>query len=92
MAPAGRGVQEWREELRGAGLVLALAETMRVTDCVVPSALLGESVRAARRGEVSYDDVTRLFRHAMVHAGGTRRVGGERFRVCPECEAVLGGP
>jgi hypothetical protein len=86
------GVPLQREDLTGEARVLALADAMRASGGAAPHRLHDESVRAFRRGEVAFDEVTRLYRHAMVHAGAIVRRGGEPFRICPHCEATLGRP
>lgn len=53
--------------------------------------LYSECVGAFRRGEIAFDDVGVLYRHAMIHAGGIVPRDRERFLVCPECAAALDG-
>jgi hypothetical protein len=77
-------------ELVGSARVLALADAMRASGGAAPHRLHSEAVDAFRRGEVPFDQVTTLYRHAMVHAGAIVRRGGEPFLVCPHCEQRLG--
>jgi hypothetical protein len=79
------------EPLTGEPRVLALADAMRAVGGAAPHRLHHEAVEAFRRGDIEFDDVTRLYRHAMIHAGAIVRAGGIPFRVCPECEVVFDG-
>jgi hypothetical protein len=80
------------ERLKGAAGVLELADAMRVVGGAMPHRLHHEAVEAFRRGEVEFDRVTPLFRHAMIHAGAIVPRDRPRFHVCPECEAELSQP
>jgi hypothetical protein len=84
-----KGVQVADEQLTGEARVIALADAMRSVGGGAPHRLYTEAVEAFRRGELAFDRVTPVYRHAMIHAGAIVRKGGERFRVCPECEQRL---
>jgi hypothetical protein len=93
MRRAGRSpAPEPREAVDGAAKVLALADAMRASGGAGAHRLYWECEDAAARGELAPDMISRLYRHAMIHAGGIVRQGGEPFRVCPDCLAKLGGP
>jgi hypothetical protein len=93
MRRAGRSpAPEPREAVDGAAKVLALADTMRAAGGAGAHRLYCECEDAAARGELASDMISRLYRHAMIHAGGIVRQGGEPFRVCPVCEVRLGRP
>lgn len=77
-------------EPAGAERVLGLADAMRAVGGATPHRLYHECVEAFSRGEISFDAVTPLYRHAMIHAGAiVRKSTGQPFLVCPECEARL---
>lgn len=79
--------------LTGEARLLELADRMRRLGegTVQPHRLYHECVDAFRRGEITFDQVTPLYRHSMLHAGAIVRKGGIPFRVCPTCEADLTG-
>ena len=70
--------------------ILGLADSGRRVGGLPPRRLYDECERACHRGELSFDRVTPLFRHAAIHLGQVTRIGAERFLVCPECGAELG--
>lgn len=77
------------QELKGAARVLDLADRMRASGGVTPHRLHHECTEALQRGEISFDDVTPLYRHAMIHAGAIVPRDRERYRFCPECTEPL---
>lgn len=78
------------EELTGEARVLALAGRMRAVGGGAPHRLYHECTEAFKRGEIAFDQVTPLYRHAMIHAGMiVRKSTGQAFLECPECEAEL---
>lgn len=78
------------EPLTGVKRILAAADDCRREDrSPRPHALYNECVEAFRRGEIRFDEVTPLYRHAMIHAGAIRPLDRPRFLVCPRCEARL---
>lgn len=82
-------------ELVGEARVLDLADRMRQLGGrggIAPHRLYHECVDAWRRGEISFDAVTPLYRHAMIHAGGIVPRDRPRFHQCPECDAMLDVP
>jgi hypothetical protein len=78
-------------QLEGEARVLELADAMRRAGGCAPHRLHHECVEAFHRGEVEFDAVTTLYRHAMIHAGAIVPRDRPRFHVCPECEAELNG-
>lgn len=80
------------QTLLGAEKVLDMADRMRRSGGAQPHRLHHEAVEAFRRGELGFEQVLPLYRHAMIHAGCVVRKGGIPFRVCPECEASLDIP
>lgn len=61
------------------------ARRMRDTGCVIPSELYQASME---QGGNDYG--TRLYREAMIHAGGVVKSNGDMFYVCPICHQPLG--
>lgn len=77
-------------EPAGAERVLGLADAMRAVGGATPHRLYHECVEAFRRGDITFDEVTPLYRHAMIHAGAIQRKStGRAFLVCPDCLAKL---
>lgn len=81
-------------ELKGEARVLDMADRMRRLGAgtVQPHRLYFECVEAFRRGELEFDRVTSLYRHAMLHSGAIVPRGRARFHHCPECEVALDVP
>lgn len=76
-------------ELRGEARVLDMADRMRGCGGGSPATLYGACVAAFSRGEIGYDEVTPLYRHACVHALLVVPRDRARFDSCPECEALF---
>lgn len=91
----GRSRDEFHlEVLKGAARVLDMADRMRRAGGENDMHRLHrEAEEAFERGEIPFDEVTVLFKHAAIHSGAVHPCRLERFRVCPVCEAYLdGGP
>jgi hypothetical protein len=63
---------------------LQLADRMRGTGCVAPSQLWHKAME-----EGGDDGGSRLYREAMIHAGGITKVGGEPMPYCPICGVIF---
>lgn len=78
-------------DLRGAAKVLELADRMRRSGGCTPHRLYHECVREFNRGLIEFDEVTPLYKHAMIHAGAIVPRDRPRFHCCPTCGAELDG-
>ncbi len=80
--------------LEGEARVLDLADRMRRLGPggVQPHRLHHEALVEFREGRLEFDQITPLYRHAMIHAGAIVPRDRDRFRVCPTCEAPLNVP
>lgn len=83
-----RGATVRKTELRGEAAVLDMADRMRACGGGSPATLYGKCVAEFRRGALSYDEVTSLYRHACVHARIVIRRDRDH-RDCPHCGALL---
>lgn len=81
-------------ELVGEARVLDIADRWRRlgAGAIRPYRLHNECVKAFQRGEIAFDQVTRLYRHAMIHAGALAPRDRPRFHLCPECQVTLDIP
>lgn len=78
------------EGLKGKERVLDMADRMRrVGGDQDVHVLYRESEEAFQRGEIRFDEITVLFKHACIHSGTVHPTSLERFSVCPVCEARL---
>jgi hypothetical protein len=73
----------------GAAVLEFADRVRRSSGTPQPHRLYHEATEAFRRDEITFDEVTSVYRHAMVHAGAIVRKGGQPFDVCPECAALL---
>jgi hypothetical protein len=82
------------EHLVGEARVLDIADRLRRLGSgpVQPHRLHNEAVAAFRRGELEFDQVTRVYRHAALHAGALVPRDRPRFHHCPQCGAQLDVP
>lgn len=71
--------------------LLDMADRMRRLGpgAVQPHRLYFETTEVLRQGGIEFDEVTGLYRHAMIHAGAIIPRDRPRFHACPECDARL---
>lgn len=69
-----------------------LANRARRIGGVQPHRLYHECVAVFRAGGIPFDEVTSLYKHAMLHAGAIRPRDRPRFEHCPECGEQLDIP